>query len=225
MKMEMSKKDRLLISKFLKYLACVLSVVFLVYGAVKLLSSKKDSDAAPPAVQNQDAAEEKKPVDKSDGKSSWVDEVLSSDDESKPSVPSVEMGAASDVKISPERKAFIDCARKYIGTPYKYGGADRDGMDCSGFVYAVAMESGLGKLPKSSGAMKEYAEPVDKSEMLPGDLVFFIRDGKIFHVAIYLGGNRIIHSMSDEPVTGVAESSLDEAYWASHYDSSGRIFK
>ncbi len=228
MKIKMMERDKKIIARFLKYLACVVAFIFVVGGIVKHFSQGKNVENKTDAFLDEKKSADKKT--KNDG-GSWVDNVIASTDDEKKLVPVFEMSDAGNVtsggsgKISAERKNFVELAQKYIGTPYKYGGSDKNGMDCSGFVYAVALDAGLGKIPKSAASLCEYADRVEKSDMLPGDLVFFIRDGKIYHVAVYLGDGKIIHSMSDGSVTGVAVSSLDEPYWSEHYYSSGKIFK
>ena len=209
----MKEKDKKIISEFLKYLACALAVIFLIYGLVRHFSSGKKTETNVP--------EEKASVEKNgQGGKSWVDEI----GDEKKALPEAEMSPISqDAGLSGTRRKFLECARKYIGTPYRYGGADSDGMDCSGFVYAVALETGLGKVPKSSKGLCDYASPVQKGDLIPGDLVFFERDGSIFHVAVYAGENKLIHAISDGPATGVGESSLDEPYWSEHFHSCGRI--
>lgn len=114
-------------------------------------------------------------------------------------------------------------ARGWIGTPYRYGGNDRGGVDCSGFTCAV-YESATGiKLPRSSREQCEWCKGLKRSDLRPGDLVFFTsrRGGdRVNHVAIFIGDGAIIHATTSQ---GVVESSLDEDYWDSHYFSGGRV--
>lgn len=81
------------------------------------------------------------------------------------------------------------------GKPYVWGGASRNGFDCSGFVcYVFFKQKGI-KLPHSASAQARYGKPVSRDELAPGDLVFFrtYRAG-ISHVGIYMGDNRFIHA-------------------------------
>lgn len=218
MKINISEKEKNMIAQFLKILACVLAVIFLVRGFIKVFSSKK-SDAQEVNGKTEIPLQE----NNSTGDGSWVDDVISSGEE-EIKVPVMEMTQSVNFPVvNGVRGKLIQCAKKYLGVPYRYGGADEDGMDCSGFVYRVVMDAGLEKLPKSSSDMFAKAAPIERDEMIPGDLVFFIRDGLIFHVAIFLGENQIIHSISDGPKTGVVISSLEEKYWAEHYYSCGRF--
>lgn len=122
-----------------------------------------------------------------------------------------------------KRNDFIAAAKDMLGTPYVYGGTSKSGIDCSGFVYVAAKNSGNGVIPRTAEAIYNYSTPVTASERQPGDLVFFAVNSKVNHVGIYLGNNQFIHSASDGPKTGVIISKLSEKYWKNHYYSSGRI--
>ena len=118
---------------------------------------------------------------------------------------------------------LLDVARSWIGTPYRYGGNDRKGIDCSGFTCAV-FDTALGiKLPRSSREQAEFCRPLKRNALKAGDLVFFsARAGgdRINHVAIYMGDNTIIHATTSR---GVIISDLDENYWKTHYRCAGRV--
>ena len=124
---------------------------------------------------------------------------------------------------SEKRNKFIACAESYKGTPYVYGGTSRSGIDCSGLIFNAAKEAGLGTLPRTAKAMCSIASRISDSQREPGDLIFFQADNTISHVAIFLGNNQILHSVSDGSKTGVIVSKLSEKYWKNHYYSSGRI--
>ncbi|MDR2897805.1 MAG: C40 family peptidase, partial [Spirochaetaceae bacterium] len=121
------------------------------------------------------------------------------------------------------RDAFIEQAKKYLGTPYRYGGTNGAGIDCSGLIYTAARESLSLNLPRTVAAMHTYADAVSDANRQPGDLVFFSVGGKVTHGGIFLGGRSFIHSASDGPYTGVIISTLDESYWKRTYIGSGRI--
>jgi probable lipoprotein NlpC len=122
------------------------------------------------------------------------------------------------------RSKVLSAAGKYENTPYRYGGVDARGLDCSGLVY-LSFKDALGvATPRSTTALYAWVEKIPNAELQPGDLLFFKTDnsGKISHVGIFVGGGRFIHSSSQGPVTGVIYSSLDEEYWASHYAGGGK---
>jgi peptidoglycan DL-endopeptidase CwlO len=100
----------------------------------------------------------------------------------------------------------VGIAMQYLGTPYVYGGSSPSGFDCSGFVMYVYAQVGV-SLPHNAAAQYGYGTPVDRSQLQPGDLVFFNGLG---HNGIYIGGGSFIHS----PHTGdvVKISSLSGWY-------------
>jgi cell wall-associated NlpC family hydrolase len=100
----------------------------------------------------------------------------------------------------------VGIAMQYLGIPYVYGGASPSGFDCSGFIMYVYAQVGV-SLPHNAAAQYGYGTPVDRSQLQPGDLVFFNGLG---HAGIYVGGGSFIHS----PHTGdvVKISSLSGWY-------------
>ena len=100
----------------------------------------------------------------------------------------------------------VGIAMQYLGIPYVYGGSTPAGFDCSGFVMYVYAQVGV-SLPHNAAAQYGYGTPVDRSQLQPGDLVFFNGLG---HNGIYIGGGQFIHS----PHTGdvVKISSLSGWY-------------
>lgn len=94
--------------------------------------------------------------------------------------------------------ALLDTAFKYRGTRYTWGGTtSRGGFDCSGFVGTVYRQHGV-KLPRTSIAMSQVGQTVDRANLKEGDLLFFKtqRGTRVNHVGIYIGGGRFIHSSS-----------------------------
>lgn len=111
-----------------------------------------------------------------------------------------------------------------VGSPYRLGGdSPETGLDCSGFVGHV-FRTTLGiRLPRDSRAISDATQPLDSSELRPGDLVFFNTLNRAFsHVGIYLGENRFVHATSSR--TGsVMVSRLDDLYWRTRFDGARRI--
>lgn len=117
-------------------------------------------------------------------------------------------------------------ARKFIGTPYRYGANGPDRFDCSGFTTYVYNHFGI-RLPRSSRDQFSVGKPVrNPSQLQPGDLVFFARKGKIFHVgmAVESMGDHFtfIHASTS---AGVIISRSDEKYWEPVYYGAKRIFE
>jgi peptidoglycan DL-endopeptidase CwlO len=137
------------------------------------------------------------------------------------SAPAVQVEvAASSASSAPAPPAthggVVGIAMQYLGVPYVWGGASPSGFDCSGFVMYVFARAGI-SLPHNAAAQYGYGSPVSRSELAPGDLVFF--DG-LGHVGIYIGGNQFIHA----PHTGtVVQVTSMSGWYASTYVGARRI--
>lgn len=92
---------------------------------------------------------------------------------------------------------ILDTASQYAGVPYVYGGTTPAGFDCSGFTGYVMRQNGV-SLPRTANAQKGASTRIDRSQAVPGDLVFFSSGGRAYHVGIYAGGNQ----MWDAPRSG-----------------------
>jgi cell wall-associated NlpC family hydrolase len=103
--------------------------------------------------------------------------------------------AGEERRASPGgRPRVVEIARRYLGTPYRWAGASPAGFDCSGFVMYVYSRIGVA-LPHSSWMLWGVGKPIARTDLRPGDIVFFNGLG---HVGIYVGHGRFIHS----PYTG-----------------------
>lgn len=119
--------------------------------------------------------------------------------------------------------SLVDCARGWIGTPYRYGGNDRRGVDCSGLTTNVFMQAAGVKLPRDSRSQKDFCRRIDRQALQPGDLVFFVNSKggrRVNHVGLYIGGGEMIHASSSR---GVIVSDITTGYWDNHYFASGRV--
>lgn len=114
-------------------------------------------------------------------------------------------------------------AMSLIGVKYTWGGNTPEaGLDCSGFIKYVFQNSMNITLPRTALGMSQTGQNVDKSELKPGDLVFFNTLGRTFsHVGIYLGDNRFIHSPRKGRNIEVANMNL--SYWQSRFNGARRI--
>ena len=145
---------------------------------------------------------------------------------SKPTAPASTdnySGYTAQTVASNSLSKFVECAKKYLGTPYVWGGTSKNGIDCSGLVYLAAQDAGLGTLPRTAKTLYAITSKIDKKDLEAGDLVFFQANNSISHVAIFIGNNQILHAVSEGSNTGVITSKLSQDYWKKHYYASGRI--
>jgi len=115
-------------------------------------------------------------------------------------------------------------ALSMIGTPYKFGSSNPEkGVDCSGFVKHVYKQSADISLPRSAAEMSKQGEKVAKSELKPGDLVFFnTRKKPNSHVGIYAGDGTFVHASSSR-TKEVTISRIGEKYWANRFNGARRV--
>jgi probable lipoprotein NlpC len=112
--------------------------------------------------------------------------------------------------------------RQWYGTPYRYGGLDRGGVDCSGFVYRTFSDRFDMQLPRSTAQQTGLGTKVSRDELMPGDLVFFKTGSgeNGLHVGIYDTNDEFIHASTSK---GVTRSSLNNVYWRKVYWQARRI--
>lgn len=127
--------------------------------------------------------------------------------------PPVQRSIAS--ALSGIGQKIVSYAKKFIGTPYRWGGVTASGFDCSGFVQTTFKHLGI-TLPRTAAEQAKVGHVVTKSNLAPGDLVFFNTEGTTFsHVGIYVGHNQFISATSSR---GVQVHSLsDPYYWGSRF--------
>jgi lipoprotein Spr len=116
--------------------------------------------------------------------------------------------------------AMLEFMEDWYGTPYRYGGNTKKGIDCSAFVnFFMSAVYGL-TVPRNSKEQYKASRRIKKKSLEEGDLVFFNTRGGISHVGIYLANNKFIHASASN---GVTISDLDETYFAKRYVASGRV--
>lgn len=111
-------------------------------------------------------------------------------------IPFAPIDPFEELNISPTRKAVLEFAAQYLGTPYVYGGASPEGFDCSGFTYFV-YKNIVQEIPRTATDQRAASTNLTLDELLPGDLVFFRNSGSgsgVGHAGIYVGEGQFIHS-------------------------------
>ncbi len=132
------------------------------------------------------------------------------------------LAAAGLAGCTPGQTA-VDHARTQIGRPYTYGGATPSGgFDCSGLTSWAWRQAGVTSMPRTSRDQYAWSKKITRAEAQPGDLVFYSSSGPrgtVSHVALYVGGGRIVHASSSH--RRVEEASVD--YWSGHLVGFGRV--
>lgn len=122
--------------------------------------------------------------------------------------------------------ALLAEADSYLGTPYRYGGTSRSGIDCSAFVLSVYGAAMGMELPRVAAAQAQQGERIERDSLQKGDLVFFSHgSGRISHVGIVHevtadGEVKFIHAATSR---GVMISPLTDKYWGPRFRFAKRI--
>lgn len=136
----------------------------------------------------------------------------------------------SKKKIPKDSPAFtvIQTAKSYYGTPYKYGGTTRSGMDCSALVFHAYYAAGI-NLPRMSADQSKVGKRIKLHEVRPGDLLFFAtgrRKNQVSHSGIVTEVSkenvRFIHASTS---LGVSEDYMSNSYWKKAFLFATRILE
>ena len=171
--------------------------------AARLAKEEADRKAAAEAAAKEEAkknaASESNKSSKASNESKKSDTVEETADEESSSSDSSSEESYSAPSGS-NGQAVVDYACQFVGNPYVYGGSSlTNGTDCSGFVMSVYAQFGI-SLPHSSSALRSVGYGVSVDDMQPGDIICYSG-----HVAIYCGGNTIVHASN--PSTGIKYTS------------------
>jgi cell wall-associated NlpC family hydrolase len=135
--------------------------------------------------------------------------------------------AASTPDLSRENNPAIDRHKvlnnimEMMGVPYTEGGADSEGIDCSGFTATVYRDAIGREIPRSCREQYAAGVPVPRGKLRFGDLVFFNIDGRpLSHVGIYVGDGLFAHASVSR---GITVSLLEEEYYARSYAGARRV--
>lgn len=126
-------------------------------------------------------------------------------------------------KVEAQATDLVTNAFTFIGVPYRRGGNTADtGFDCSGFVRAVYEQTAGLLLPRRADQQAAATEKVDKTNLKPGDLVFFNTMRRAFsHVGIYVGNGKFNHA--PKPGAQVRVEDMGISYWANRFDGARRV--
>jgi len=125
---------------------------------------------------------------------------------------------ATVARRSPGQQAASVAVRQ-IGVPYRYGGNSVSGFDCSGLAQYSYARAGK-QIPRTTAQQWRHLEPVKRSNLVVGDLLFFRIAGEISHVGMYLGENRFVHAPSSGREVSIA--SLDSGFYKRAFVRGGR---
>jgi cell wall-associated NlpC family hydrolase len=122
---------------------------------------------------------------------------------------------------SPVSRAIVETALDLRGVPYRNGGTDTAGFDCSGFTQFVFARFNL-PLPRETRDQYRHGQAVSKHEARPGDLVFFSTVARgASHVGIVVDGDRFVHAPSSTGVVRV--ESMESRYWRERFIGIRRV--
>jgi hypothetical protein len=120
-----------------------------------------------------------------------------------------------------ENPLLINEIAGWLGTPYRYGGDSKEGIDCSAFALNVYREVYGIDLDRMTINMSQRAQRINKQHLREGDLVFFrINQQRISHVGIYISNNKFAHASTR---LGVIISDMNEEYYSRRFAFAGRI--
>lgn len=128
------------------------------------------------------------------------------------------LGVSASQLKSEKLYSFVN---QWEGTPYRYGGTSKSGVDCSAFVGALYREVYNKNLPRTTSEIGKVVKSVSKSNLNEGDIVIFDINGKKgSHMGVYLANNKFIHASTSK---GVMISDLNNPYYVKAFSRGGKI--
>ncbi len=125
----------------------------------------------------------------------------------------------NSTKSNLKNQLFVNKCIKYIGTPYKFGGIDKNGLDCSGLIYLAFSEMGQ-NMPRISYKQAEFFKEISKNDLQIGDLLYFkVNSKKINHTGIVskIIKRDEIYFIHASTSSGVREDNLFSTFWHSKF--------
>ncbi|NOV03856.1 C40 family peptidase [Paenibacillus planticolens] len=126
---------------------------------------------------------------------------------------------AASTAVSGKANSIISTGEQYLGVKYSFGSQKgrTNTFDCSSFTQYVYGKNGI-NLPRSSKQQSQVGTYVPRSQLQPGDLVFFY--SPIHHVGIYIGNGKILHTYGSP---GVTISDMNSGWWSRNYKTARRV--
>ena len=135
------------------------------------------------------------------------------------------IGQLSQVRqtVGDRASSLVENAMGFLGVRYRRGGnSEETGFDCSGFVRATYEQTIGLLLPRKAEQQAAATQKIDRTELKPGDLVFFNTMRRAFsHVGIYVGDNKFIHA--PRPGATVRVDNMELSYWTLRFDGARRV--
>jgi len=127
--------------------------------------------------------------------------------------------------FTPDNKTAISLAlyeeyEKWKGTPYKYGGVNKSGVDCSSFVQSMYYNALRVQVPRTTSLQEKYGDFINKKELREGDMIIFHTGQITKHSGIYIEKGKFAHVSSKH---GVTISNVNNPYWKQKYSQSRRV--
>ncbi|WP_083632286.1 C40 family peptidase [Domibacillus antri] len=121
-------------------------------------------------------------------------------------------------------ESIITYGKKFMGVKYVFGGTTPSGFDCSGFVQYIFKNAAGISLPRTTDEQYKVGTAVAKSDLQPGDLIFYANTYKpgISHVGVYAGGNMVLNATSSQ---GIDLVSMNHSYWGPKYAGAKRVIQ
>ncbi len=124
-------------------------------------------------------------------------------------------------KTSCSMQSFFSDVKQFFGIRYRFGGQTPEGFDCSGFVRFMYDRVFSMRLPRTSWEMATIGKKIERSELKPGDLIFFQTKGcRINHVGIFVGNDTFVHSSLSK---GITEDKLQQKYYDKRFAGAVRV--
>lgn len=122
-------------------------------------------------------------------------------------------------QVPKKTQVFNDFYSEWKNVKYKMGGSSKSGIDCSAFTQKIYKEKFDITIPRTTVTQVNVGTEVKKSELIPGDLVFFKTSKTDKHVGVYVGDNKFLHAS----IKGIQYTSMDKPFYKKSYWTSRRI--